>query len=77
MSFRHGYHIASACGTPEYTNYVGKFRGCLDYIFYMPDLMHVRQVSAAESHSARFRGSCWGLMCVGVSGHFSSFVTLC
>lgn len=26
--------LASACGTPEYTNFTGMFQGCLDYIFY-------------------------------------------
>ncbi|KAI1292025.1 putative phosphodiesterase [Halotydeus destructor] len=30
----HGLKLASACGLPEYTNYVGGFNGCLDYIFF-------------------------------------------
>lgn len=31
----------SACGQPAYTNYVGGFHGCLDYIFIQPDRMQV------------------------------------
>lgn len=31
----------SACGQPAYTNYVGGFHGCLDYIFIQPDKMQV------------------------------------
>ncbi|XP_043242342.1 2',5'-phosphodiesterase 12-like isoform X2 [Amphibalanus amphitrite] len=50
VSFQHPYRIASACGTPEYTNYVDKFRGCLDYIFYMTDFMDVQQVVPLPSH---------------------------
>lgn len=30
----HPFHFESACGTPEYTNFTGDFKACLDYIFY-------------------------------------------
>lgn len=30
----HHIPLASACGTPAYTNYTKGFQGCLDYIFY-------------------------------------------
>ncbi|XP_033228631.1 2',5'-phosphodiesterase 12 [Belonocnema kinseyi] len=36
--------FASACGTPEYTNYTADFSGCLDYIYYERDQLEVRQV---------------------------------
>lgn len=31
----------SACNRPSYTNYVGGFHGCLDYIFFQPESMQV------------------------------------
>uniref|UniRef100_A0A3Q2QWS3 2',5'-phosphodiesterase 12 n=1 Tax=Fundulus heteroclitus TaxID=8078 RepID=A0A3Q2QWS3_FUNHE len=33
--------LLSACGQPAYTNYVGGFHGCLDYIFIQPESMKV------------------------------------
>jgi len=33
--------LLSACGQPAYTNYVGGFHGCLDYIFIQPESMQV------------------------------------
>lgn len=33
--------FSSACAQPAYTNYVGGFHGCLDYIFIQPDKMQV------------------------------------
>lgn len=33
--------LLSACSQPAYTNYVGGFHGCLDYIFIQPDSMQV------------------------------------
>lgn len=33
--------LLSACSVPAYTNYVGGFHGCLDYIFIQPDSMQV------------------------------------
>uniref|UniRef100_A0A8D8RZ77 2',5'-phosphodiesterase 12 n=2 Tax=Cacopsylla melanoneura TaxID=428564 RepID=A0A8D8RZ77_9HEMI len=38
------YPMASACGTPEFTNYTLGFSGCLDYIYYQKDHMKVTQV---------------------------------
>ncbi|RWS02555.1 phosphodiesterase 12-like protein [Dinothrombium tinctorium] len=34
ISVSHSLSLASACGTPKYTNYTTEFSGCLDYIFY-------------------------------------------
>ncbi|KAK7899434.1 hypothetical protein WMY93_020287 [Mugilogobius chulae] len=42
--------LLSACGTPPYTNYVGGFKGCLDYIYIQPDHMEVAQVIPLPSH---------------------------
>lgn len=42
--------LLSACGTPPYTNYVGGFKGCLDYIYIQPDHMEVTQVIPLPSH---------------------------
>ncbi|KAF3690268.1 2',5'-phosphodiesterase 12 [Channa argus] len=42
--------LLSACGKPAYTNYVGGFHGCLDYIFIQPDSMQVEQVIPLPSH---------------------------
>lgn len=37
--------LLSACSQPAYTNYVGGFHGCLDYIFIQPDSMQVLTVA--------------------------------
>uniref|UniRef100_A0A1A8HC36 2',5'-phosphodiesterase 12 n=2 Tax=Nothobranchius korthausae TaxID=1143690 RepID=A0A1A8HC36_9TELE len=42
--------LLSACGQPAYTNYVGGFHGCLDYIFIQPERMQVEQVIPLPSH---------------------------
>lgn len=42
--------LLSACGNPPYTNYVGGFKGCLDYIYIQPDYMQVAQVIPLPSH---------------------------
>ncbi|KAM6928468.1 2',5'-phosphodiesterase 12 [Xenentodon cancila] len=42
--------LQSACGQPAYTNYVGGFHGCLDYIFLQPESMQVEQVIPLPSH---------------------------
>ncbi|KAF2895426.1 hypothetical protein ILUMI_10748 [Ignelater luminosus] len=34
ICLNHPFRFGSACGTPDYTNYTGDFKGCLDYIFY-------------------------------------------
>lgn len=38
------FQLASACGVPAFTNYVGGFQGCLDYIFVEPHVLQVEQV---------------------------------
>ncbi|XP_042622919.1 2',5'-phosphodiesterase 12-like [Cyprinus carpio] len=38
------FQLASARGVPAYTNYVGGFQGCLDYIFVEPHVLQVEQV---------------------------------
>lgn len=35
--------MASACGTPKFTNYTTDFADCLDYIFYQCDQVSVIQ----------------------------------
>ncbi|CAK6960867.1 '%2C5'-phosphodiesterase 12 [Scomber scombrus] len=42
--------LLSACNQPAYTNYVGGFHGCLDYIFIQPDSMQVEQMIPLPSH---------------------------
>ncbi|XP_075951709.1 2',5'-phosphodiesterase 12 [Anarhichas minor] len=42
--------LLSACSQPAYTNYVGGFHGCLDYIFIQPDSMQVEQVIPLPTH---------------------------
>ncbi|XP_053973801.1 2',5'-phosphodiesterase 12 [Hylaeus volcanicus] len=44
VSLKHDLNLASACGTPKYTNYTGTFCGCLDYIFYQKDYLRIEQV---------------------------------
>ncbi|XP_026675284.1 2',5'-phosphodiesterase 12 [Ceratina calcarata] len=44
VSIKHDLNLASACGTPKYTNYTATFSGCLDYIFYQTDHLKVEQV---------------------------------
>ncbi|XP_067243811.1 2',5'-phosphodiesterase 12 [Chanodichthys erythropterus] len=44
------FQLASACGVPAYTNYVGGFQGCLDYIFVEPHVLQVEQVIPLPSH---------------------------
>ena len=42
--------FASACGTPEYTNFPVGFQGCLDYIFYESSQFAVEEVVPFPSH---------------------------
>lgn len=37
--------LLSACNQPVYTNYVGGFHGCLDYIFIQPESMQVQTLA--------------------------------
>ncbi|XP_066452663.1 2',5'-phosphodiesterase 12 [Eleutherodactylus coqui] len=50
MSLGHPLKLKSACGEPAYTNYVGGFHGCLDYIFIDCDNLDVEQVIPMPSH---------------------------
>lgn len=34
--------MASACGTPTYTNYTQGFKECIDYIFYQTDSLTLK-----------------------------------
>lgn len=40
----HPFELASACGTPKYTNFTVGFADCLDYIFYEKAHLTVTQV---------------------------------
>jgi mRNA deadenylase 3'-5' endonuclease subunit Ccr4 len=51
VTLAHSLLLASAYGTPEFTNYTTGFAGCLDYIFYQHDQLDVAQVSSELSVS--------------------------
>ncbi|XP_012284829.1 2',5'-phosphodiesterase 12 [Orussus abietinus] len=44
VSLSHDLELASACGTPQYTNYTVEFADCLDYIFYQTNSLKVAQI---------------------------------
>ncbi|NXF95594.1 PDE12 phosphodiesterase, partial [Eubucco bourcierii] len=50
MPLSHPFKLISACGEPAYTNYVGGFHGCLDYIFIDKNALDVEQVIPLPSH---------------------------
>nr|XP_030139255.3 2',5'-phosphodiesterase 12 [Taeniopygia guttata] len=50
MTLSHPFKLQSACGEPAYTNYVGGFHGCLDYIFIDRNALEVEQVIPLPSH---------------------------
>ncbi|XP_021264821.1 2',5'-phosphodiesterase 12 [Numida meleagris] len=50
MPLSHPFNLQSACGEPAYTNYVGGFHGCLDYIFIDKNALEVEQVIPLPSH---------------------------
>lgn len=50
ISLSQNMQFASACGTPEYTNYTVEFSGCLDYIYYQTERLEVEQVIPMPSN---------------------------
>lgn len=44
LSLKQDISLASACGTPEFTNFTHEFADCLDYIFYEKTNLEVIQV---------------------------------
>ena len=44
LSLSQPFSLASACGTPKYTNYTVGFADCLDYIFYETRTLQVKEV---------------------------------
>lgn len=38
----HGLDFSSACGFPDFTNYVPGFQACIDYIFYQNSVLNVK-----------------------------------
>lgn len=51
------FSVASACGTPKYTNYTVGFADCLDYIYYQTDRLQVEQVVPLPSEEELKRHS--------------------
>ncbi|KAE8612663.1 hypothetical protein XENTR_v10012939 [Xenopus tropicalis] len=50
MALTHPFSLASACGEPAYTNYIGEFHGCLDYIFIDSRQLALEQIIPLPSH---------------------------
>lgn len=44
INLRHSLKLESACGYPQFTNYTGGYKGCLDYIYINKDKLKVQQV---------------------------------
>ncbi|XP_041989188.1 2',5'-phosphodiesterase 12 [Aricia agestis] len=44
LNLTQNIQLASACGTPEFTNFTEGFADCLDYIFYEKNNLEVQQV---------------------------------
>lgn len=42
--------LASACGTPPFTNFTAGFADCLDYIYYERSNLEVEQVGISSSN---------------------------
>ncbi|KAG8431033.1 hypothetical protein GDO86_019537 [Hymenochirus boettgeri] len=55
MALTHPFKLASACGTPDYTNYIGDFNGCLDYIFIDSLSLDVERIIPLPSHEEVIR----------------------
>ncbi|KAK1161560.1 hypothetical protein AOXY_G19142 [Acipenser oxyrinchus oxyrinchus] len=50
LALSHSLTLSSACGEPAYTNYVGGFHGCLDYVFMDTRALAMEQVIPLPSH---------------------------
>ena len=50
IDLSHQLNVDSACGYPEYTNYVPSFKACIDYIFYEKDSLYVESVVPMPAH---------------------------
>jgi len=50
MNLSHSLQLASAMESPRYTNYVGGFRGVLDYIFIDREKLEVDSVVPLPTH---------------------------
>ena len=50
MNLHHSIPFTSACGTPDYTNFVSAFHGCLDYIYIDSDELEVSKVIPLPDH---------------------------
>ncbi|CAH1175936.1 unnamed protein product [Phaedon cochleariae] len=50
IELKQPFKLASACGTPKYTNYTSMFADCLDYIYYETSNLAVSQVVPLPSH---------------------------
>lgn len=50
LHLAHAFELTSACGFPEYTNYVQGFKGCLDYIWADARALAVQQHMPMPSH---------------------------
>ena len=50
MHLQHSLPLASACGAPEYTNFVSSFHGCLDYIYMDAEQLAVSKVVPMPAH---------------------------
>ena len=50
LELNHNLPLISACGCPEYTNFVSSFHGCLDYIYVDEEQFDVTEVIPLPSH---------------------------
>lgn len=50
LELKQEFKLASACGTPKYTNYTVGFADCLDYIYYQKDHFEVSQIVPLPTH---------------------------
>lgn len=50
MEMSHDLDLESACGTPDYTNFVTGFQGCLDYIFIEKNGLKAKSIVPMPTH---------------------------